>query len=158
MIMHQFEPADIVHTAITSDQVQEAYRRIRIAEIPLVDSLLQRLRSSTKVHIIEWCPMKQSIDDACLCLARLPVVGLVHDNLQASILLAKCESVRIACRQSTFLCTMYLAQDFGFSHQDTNASEGGNEEGILRISLAHYNTVQEIDWLMQALESIPGWF
>ena len=158
MIMHQFEPADIVHTAITSDQVQEAYRRIRIAEIPLVDSLLQRLRSSTKVHIIEWCPMKQSIDDACLCLARLPVVGLVHDNLQASILLAKCESVGIACRQSTFLCTMYLAQDFGFSHQDTNASEGGNEEGILRISLAHYNTVQEIDWLMQALESIPGWF
>jgi selenocysteine lyase/cysteine desulfurase len=133
---------DITKDVVLADAVREAYRRIRIAETPLVNALLGGLRRSQKVRVIEG-----STNDLA-CVVRLPTVCFVHGELDVRRLHVACEASGILCRYSAFLCTEHLARDFGFDHS----------EGILRVSLAHYNTVQEIDLLLRALEALPGWF
>jgi selenocysteine lyase/cysteine desulfurase len=133
---------DMTKRIVSLDEVREAYRRIRISEAPLVEALLRGLRRSNKVRVIE--ADKESLD----CIRRLPTVGFTHADIAARQIHASCEESGIACRCSSFLCTEYLARDFGFDYS----------EGILRVSLAHYNTLQEIDSLLHTLESIPGWY
>jgi selenocysteine lyase/cysteine desulfurase len=128
---------------VTSDHIQEAYRRIRIAEAPLVHALLGGLGRSSKVRFIEG-----RNSDNLKCLARLPVVAFVHHNIPSPEIISACEQNGIICRLSSFLCTSPLAKEFGFDPV----------EGILRVSLVHYNTVREIQFLIGQLESLPGWF
>jgi selenocysteine lyase/cysteine desulfurase len=132
---------DILRAGITPDQVEEAYRRITVAEAPLVEALLAGLCRSSKVHVVEG---SSNLD----CIVRLPVVGFVHDDIQARTILSECDKSGIAIRRSSFLCTEHLARDFGFDQS----------EGILRVSLAHYNTLPEIHLLIRMLESLPKWF
>ena len=133
---------DMTKRIVSLDEVREAYRRIRISEAPLVEALLTGLRRSNKVRVIE--ADKESLD----CITRLPTVCFNHADIAARQIHALCEESGIACRRSSFLCTEYFARDFGFDYS----------EGILRVSLAHYNTLQEIDSLLHTLESIPGWY
>ena len=81
-------------------------------------------------------------------MERLPTVSLIHNEIPISQIIAACDANGIVCRCSTFLCTEHLARDFSFDYS----------EGVLRVSLAHYNTVHEIQSLIQTLESIPGWY
>lgn len=130
-----------VKHVVSRDGVKEAYRRIRIAEESLLAALLKGLRRSKKVSIIE-------ADKECLdCMARLPTVCFIHGSIEAGRIFSTCEENGIACRQSSFLCTEHLSRKFGFDYS----------EGIIRVSLVHYNTLQEIDFLLRTLESIPGW-
>jgi selenocysteine lyase/cysteine desulfurase len=129
---------------VSSDEIREAYRRIRVAEEPLVEALLRGLNRSSKIRILEG----NSLDGDLDCLARLPTVCFEHASIAPKRIYTICEDKGICCRYSSFLCTEYLAQDFTFDHT----------EGVLRVSLAHYNTIHEIDSLVHTLESIPGWY
>ena len=148
-------PVDIQHCSVSTQEICEAYSRIRIVEETLLRELWNGLSRSSKVTIIEGeasLTKKFSettpIEASNGCIARLPVVGIVHQSISADCLLLACERNGIACRKSSFLCTKYLARDFGFDP----------DEGFLRISLAHYNTVREVHCLFRVLESLPGWF
>lgn len=127
---------------VSFEDVKEAYRRIHISERPMVETLLWGLRRSRKVRIIEGEKRKM------FSMERLPTVCLIHNEIPISQIIAACDTNGIVCRCSTFLCTEHLARDFSFDYS----------EGVLRVSLAHYNTVHEIQSLIQTLESIPGWY
>jgi selenocysteine lyase/cysteine desulfurase len=131
--------------SLTVDEVTEAYRRIRSYEAPLADALLDKLKkSSRQVRILEGDTSMSTIST----LARLPTVSFVHSRISPRAIVSECEAQGISCRCSSFLCTSYLADDFGFDHG----------EGVVRVSLAHYNTLSEVDTLLQVLERLPNWF
>jgi selenocysteine lyase/cysteine desulfurase len=132
---------DVTKQTLTADQACEAYACIRIAEEPILQSLLDGLRRFPKVRIIE------GDEEKLPSIARLPIVSLVHEDIKARMIYNACEKGGISCRVSSFLCTEHMAQDFDYDQS----------EGILRVSLAHYNTVQEVSSFLQILKSIPGW-
>ena len=142
------EPASVVarhrnpQCLLTPELVAEAFRRIRLTESGLLKALLISLRKSEKVRVIE-------IDEQHLsCIARLPVVSFVHKTVEASTIVETCSRNGIACRHGSFLSNPYLLKDFAVS----------SAEGVVRLSLAHYNTCYEIETVESILHSIPGWF
>jgi len=139
-------PSSLEEYSLTVEQVKEAYRRIRFAEVPLVEALLQGLQKSKHVQILEAIPgMSTTVTTT---LARLPTVSFIHSKISSPMIVSVCEAKGISCRCSSFLCTSQLATDFGFDHS----------EGIVRTSLVHYNTLSEIDTLLQVLEGLDNWF
>lgn len=145
----QEEPTSIVtsgknaRTLLTAELVTEAFRRIRLVEGGLLQLLMTSLRKSKKVRVIE-------IDEDHLsCVARLPVVSFTHESVKASVVVETCAKNGIACRHGAFLSNQYLLNDFGVP---------SSREGVLRLSLAHYNTCYEIEAVESVLRSIPGWF
>ncbi|CAB9516469.1 Cysteine desulfurase [Seminavis robusta] len=126
----------------TQDQVMIAYQRIRRVEEWLVDCLLTVLRKSDKVRIIE-IP-----ESELFCVARLPVISFVHETVKSSTIVECCSKNGLICRHGTFLSNLQLLEDFGVSVP----------EGVVRVSLLHYNLRIEVDAFADILESIPGWF
>ena len=113
-----------------------------MVEESLLDALLVCLRKSDKVRVLE-------IDVQTLsCTARLPVVSFVHETVKASFIVDTCSKQGVACRHGTFLSNPHLLKGFSISPV----------EGVVRFSLAHYNTKGEIETVESILQSIPGWF
>ena len=131
-------------STITIDHVQEAYRRIRLAEASLVEALLSMLTHSRHVRILQGDPTLTTIST----VRRLPTVSFVHATLSPQTIVAACDAQGISSRCSSFLCTPFLAHDFGFDPF----------EGVVRFSLVHYNTLAEIDAVRHVLEGLPNWF
>lgn len=131
---------DVTKNSLTADQACGAYSFIRIAEGYLVQALFDGLQRFPKVRIIE------GDEHDLTSMARLPIVSLVHEDIKAETIRRACEKAGFSCRVSSFLCTEHLAKEFAFERS----------EGILRLSLAHYNTVQEVHSFLQVLSSIPG--
>lgn len=131
---------------VSSKEVEFAYRLIRRVEESLVEALIRGLSQSPQVRILSG----QTIEECDLCdgpLIRLPIVSFVHQNISASSIYKFCEDHDIACRHGLFLCTNYMALDLGFQGQD----------GALRLSLAHYNTLEEVEHLCTTLGKMQGW-
>lgn len=124
---------------LDKSRVQEAYRLIGIAEAPLVKVLLEGLNCSSKVRVIKG---QTGVD-----LRRLPVVCFVHQEIPSSKIVALCSDSGVACRNGTFLSTDRLQKEHTI---DT-------KEGVVRFSLAHYNTINEVNFALRVLRSIPGW-
>lgn len=124
---------------LTTARVKETYRLIRVVERPLVDLLLKGLRRSTKVRIIE------NVNRLAL---RLPVVSFVHADIPSTSIAETCTNSGVACRSGSFLCTEPLRKEYEFDATD----------GVVRFSLAHYNTLSEVHYAVGLLESLPGWY
>jgi len=135
---------------LTERDVREAYARIRLAESSLVDLLYKRLKSCDNVRIIE--------SKGTTCLAKLPVFSFLHRLIPSSEIVRRCGVAGIVCRQSSFLCTSALQEAFGFGAGSSQCDEVSQAcEGVVRVSLCHYNTATEINHLMETLESSPNW-
>ena len=132
--------------AISKELVQEAYQRIRHSESPLVTALLRGLTRSKNIRILEGDGSSCS-NPPLSCLVRLPTVSFVHAKISPNTIVSFLGSRGISCRCSSFLCTPYLADDLGFDHA----------QGVVRVSLAHYNTLTEVDLLLRALSSMTDW-
>jgi len=130
--------------------VQEAllaYRLIRTVEEELLQMLLWRLARWSQVRILDGSSsIRNGHRDESF---RLPTVSFVHEKISSHEIYTHCQEQGIICRNGFFLCTRYLATDLGF--QD-------HPHGVFRVSLAHYNTPQEVQALCDTLESMPNWF
>jgi selenocysteine lyase/cysteine desulfurase len=125
---------------LTTARVKEAYRLIRLIETPLADLLLTRLERSTKVRVIE--------NRGVNLLSRLPIVSFQHVEIPSSTIVEICKKAGVTCRCGTFLSTGLLQNDYDFDCTND----------IVRFSLAHYNYSYEVQYAIQVLESLPGWF
>jgi selenocysteine lyase/cysteine desulfurase len=128
--------------------VSEAYKRIRISEAPLVELLHTRLKSCGAVRIIA---------SGTASLAKLPVFSFLHRFIPSSVIVRKCHDHGIVCRQSSFLSTVALQEYYGFGSQG-NDNQSRKDDGVVRVSLAHYNKASEVEFLMDTLESLPQWW
>ena len=125
--------------------VLDAYGRIEETEYALVQYLLQGLRQYTKVRII---------GDSILSMTepksnRLPIVSFVHATIPSSQIVDKCNEGGVKCRNGTFLSTDRL-QEIHAMHDPI--------EGVVRFSMAHYNTCSDVKYALSVMESIPGWW
>jgi selenocysteine lyase/cysteine desulfurase len=128
---------------LSNQVVAEAYNRITFVEMPLVELLRKLLCSSIHVKIVE--------SEERPSLKKLPVFSFVHRLIPSSDIVRACNDAGIVCRQGTFLSTAALQKAFGYG------AESYRKEGVVRVSLAHYNTTIEVKRLMEKLESLPNW-
>jgi selenocysteine lyase/cysteine desulfurase len=143
---------------LTTETVKAAYRLIRTAEIPIVDALFCGLSRSKNVRILGRAPssMKSSSQ-------KVPTFSFVHDTIPSRQIVMFCEERGIMCRHGYFLCTERLAGELHIitsCSNNTNTTKNASksdDDGVVRFSLVHYNTVSEVEYALSIIESMPGW-
>jgi len=132
-----------------SSTVDAARTWIRTVEDRLIRRLLGYLRNcAPDVRIIEdvkemkITPTQHSNVEN----TRLPIVSFVHARIPSRDIVQHCRKNGIICRSCKFLSTERLWRELSIE-----------DEGVVRFSLAHYNTLDEVDRTIRALESLDDW-
>uniref|UniRef100_A0A7S1FQ63 Aminotransferase class V domain-containing protein n=1 Tax=Corethron hystrix TaxID=216773 RepID=A0A7S1FQ63_9STRA len=137
------------HVQLSPDTVEMAYRVVREAERELLAPLLNYVRGHPRLHVLErgggWCHV------------RLPIVSVVHSILAAEEIVGHCRRHGVVCRGGTFLSPRLFESKLVQDLCPGVWPERLREEGAVRFSLLHYNTVEEVRRLVQVLEKIEGW-
>lgn len=140
-------------TMVSMREVRLVYSLFRKVETSLLKTLIRRLSRYPLVRILDGSSMEYlhcgsgSGSDRS-ALLRLPTVSFVHKIIPSRDIYTFCLEKGIICRHGFFLCTNYLSDDFNFSD---------NQDGVFRISLAHYNTSQEVETICDNFEKMPRW-
>jgi len=111
------------------------YETIAKYEETLSARLLDFLNSKSNLRIIG----KKESD----CSLRVPTISFVIDNVKSSSIPPQVDRHYIGIRYGDFYARR-LIEDLGLAPQD----------GVIRVSMVHYNTVEEIDRLIKILESL----
>ena len=113
-----------------------AYRAMLAYELPLMTRLIDGLRSLPGVSV-------RGIADPARFSSRVPTVSFTH-SLHRSGSLAEALGKRKFCVWSGHNYAYEAAQWLGLDADD----------GVLRIGLAHYNTIAEVTGVLQAIEEL----
>jgi selenocysteine lyase/cysteine desulfurase len=124
------------------DTVLDAYWLIAYVERPLIKLLGDTLRKNPKVRVLNDAKGNRGS-----ATKRIPVYSFVHRDIAPCRIVDACHEKGIVCRSGTFLSSTLFQQEYSVCRK----------EGVVRISLAHYSTVAEVQQLVNALEAIPGW-
>lgn len=112
--------------------LETAFARIREHERTLGDRLLGWLRAKRGVRVIGDPVMDQD---------RVPTISFVVDGVRSSEIPPHADVARIGIRWGDFYARR-LIDDLGL----------GASDGVVRVSMVHYNTVEEIDRLVEVLD------
>ncbi|MEJ8320914.1 cysteine desulfurase-like protein [Pseudomonas oryzihabitans] len=113
------------------ERMQAAFDAFEIQEDALAERLLGFLRQRPGVRIIG----KTSVQ------ARVPTISFVVEGVRSEAVVLKVDEQRIGIRFGDFYARR-LIEALGLTPQG----------GVVRVSLAHYNTLEEIDRLIAALD------
>jgi selenocysteine lyase/cysteine desulfurase len=131
--------------------VQSAKVAIHIAETRLLNYLLCALsQSSSSIRVIQD-PGHQRIGFNANSqhtdrLSRLPFVSFIHSNIKSTKIVEHCRSHGVICRACRFLSTERFWSEIGIGDTD-----------VVRFSLSHYNSVDDIERTIRELEMMDGW-
>jgi cysteine desulfurase family protein (TIGR01976 family) len=117
------------------NQMVQAFDLISIHEEKIGDRLLNYLNSKPKVRVIGQSKANRK--------SRVPTISFVVDGIHSSTIPAKIDQHHIAIRYGDFYAKR-LIEYLGL------ASQGG----IVRVSMVHYNTLEEVDRLIEAFEQV----
>jgi selenocysteine lyase/cysteine desulfurase len=125
---------------------------VQYVEDRLVCRLLGYLQSCTPlVRIIQDVgDMKVSKDphgNGSINLRRVPTVCFFHASISSQAIVEHCRRHGVLCRACKFLSTDRLWDELLI----------GEDVNVVRFSLAHYNTPEEIDASFRILEMLEGW-
>ena len=125
---------------------------VQYVEDRLVCRLLGYLQSCTPlVRIIQDVgDMKVSKDpygNGSINLRRVPTVCFLHASISSHTIVEHCRRHGVVCRACKFLSTDRLWDELLL----------GEDVNVVRFSLAHYNTPEEIDASVRILETLEGW-
>lgn len=76
-------------------------------------------------------------------IKRVPTISFVHDKFQSNTITSTTDAYDIGIRFGDFYAKK-LVQTLGLGHKN----------GVVRISLVHYNTLEEVDQLIEAFKTI----
>ena len=140
---------------ISRDFILKAYKNIEIAENPLVYMLIMGLNNCKHVKIIQE-NVKEPLKN------RLPIVCFFHQKIKSSSIIDHCTKHSITGRCGFFLAHRLLAafgvEDVTDELTDEVKTSNLRSDGVVRFSIAHYNTKDEIKFLIKTLESMEKWF
>jgi selenocysteine lyase/cysteine desulfurase len=125
---------------LNEERAKAAYQFIQAVETPLTRALLEGLERAPKVRIVRAPGVRTG-------MTRLPVVCFTHTTIPSDNIVKQCRQAGILCRHGAFLSTGSLFDELGVDA----------ENGVVRFSLAHYNTLREVRYALKVLESITGW-
>lgn len=114
--------------------IVRAFETMRVLELPLQISLIQYLRSKPQVRII-------GLGDEGP--GSVGTISFVHERLKSSEIVAQIDSQDIGIRYG-HMYAVRLCNALGIDLT----------EGVVRVSMVHYNTPEEIDRLKAALDDI----
>lgn len=113
-------------------RMARAYDAIAAHEAALSEPLLAWLASRKGVHVLG----EPSADPAL----RVPTVAFTVEGRRASEVPPRVDRARVAIRWGTF-----------YAHRAIDALGLAERDGIVRVSMAHYNTPGEVERLIEAL-------
>lgn len=116
-------------------QLRQAFTLIHDHEAALSDRLLTFLRSKPKVRIIGHADS----DAAC----RVPTIAFVVNGMSSAQIPPQIDPHKIGIRYGHFYA-LRLIEDLGLLPQ----------EGVVRVSMVHYNTLEECDRLITRLDPL----
>lgn len=129
---HHF-PGDPSHDL--RNKLRRSYDLIAGHEEKLADRLIQYLETKSAIRIIgEKTGSRES---------RVPTISFVHDDRRSSEIVERVDPHRIGIRFGDFYAKKII-HDLGLVEK----------EGVIRVSLVHYNTTEEVDRLIEVLEMI----
>lgn len=111
----------------------------RLAEAAPFARLLLFLQHAPNVR----CIRHPDDDSALLSHDRLPIVSFVHRHISASDIVEATSAANIAIRAGDFLAPAFL--------------EFLGLDAVVRVSLAHYNTLADVNALIGVMSEIPDW-
>ncbi|MEH2031982.1 MAG: cysteine desulfurase-like protein [Nostoc sp.] len=117
------------------NQMVQAFDLISIHEEKISDRLLNYLNSKPNVRVIGQSKADRQ--------TRVPTISFVVDGINSSTIPAKIDQHYIGIRYGDFYAKR-LIEYLGL------ASQGG----IVRVSMVHYNTLEEVNSLIEAFEQI----
>ncbi|MBN3960808.1 cysteine desulfurase-like protein [Nostoc sp. NMS8] len=117
------------------NQMVQAFDLISIHEEKISDRLLNYLNSKPNVRVIGQSKADRQ--------TRVPTISFVVDGINSSTIPAKIDQHYIGIRYGDFYAKR-LIEYLGL------ASQGG----IVRVSMVHYNTIEEVNSLIEAFEQI----
>ncbi|MFC6861316.1 cysteine desulfurase-like protein [Zunongwangia atlantica] len=115
--------------------LKKSYEVIAQHEQQLAQKLLNFLNENPKVKIIGNPEADAS--------KRVPTISFVHDELDSDAIVGQIDEYRIGIRFGDFYAKK-LVEDFGLTEKN----------GVVRISLVHYNTEEEVKRLIWALSKV----
>jgi len=114
---------------------QKSFDIVADQEQLLSTRLLEYLNSNKEIKII-GCKSPDKF-------RRVPTISFVHSNFKSSDVVSKVDPYQIGIRYGDFYAKK-LIHDLGLEEKD----------GVIRVSLLHYNTLDEVDRLINAFEKI----
>ena len=115
-------------------QMRAAFAAFEVHEAALAERLLQFLRQRPGVNIIG-----HAASDAAL---RVPTVSFTVDGKQSEAIVRQIDPHRVGIRFGDF-----------YAKRLVRALDLEGSDGVVRVSIAHYNTMDEIDRLVSCLDS-----
>jgi cysteine desulfurase family protein (TIGR01976 family) len=116
-------------------QMVQAFDLMSAHEDVISDRLLKYLTSKSNVRIIG---QPQANRDS-----RVPTISFVVDGINSETIPLQIDKHNIGIRFGDFYAKR-LIEDLGLDKQG----------GVVRVSMVHYNTIEEVDRLIQALETV----
>lgn len=116
------------------ETVVSAWQEMETLEHPLTAQLLEYLVGKPEVRVVGRAKAEAG---------RVPTIAFVHDRLQPVEIAGRAMEAGIGMRWGNFY-SVRLLEALGID----------STSGVARVSLAHYNTPQEVDRLIEALDPI----
>lgn len=116
-------------------KMEQAYDLFKDHEEKLSEKLLDYLNSKNNIKIFgEKTPNRK---------LRVPTISFVKEGVDSKSIVSRVDDYKIGIRYGHFYAYR-LIEDLGLMRQN----------GVIRVSLVHYNTVEEVDRLIRAFEEI----
>lgn len=119
----------------TPKKLEKAFELVARHEAQLADYLLFYLFGNPDVVIVGHTQSDKKL--------RVPTISFIHKKLKSSEIVEKVDPHNIGIRFGDFYAKK-LIEDLGLTKYD----------GVVRVSLVHYNTLQEVNKLVNAFEQI----
>ncbi len=121
-------------TPFDRDTVNRAYDTMTDCELPLQRQLIEYLRTKEQVRLIGPLQTDRS---------RVGTISFVHRSKSSKEIVLAANEQDIGIRYGHF-----------YAHRLASALVRDPEDGVVRISLVHYNTAEEIDRVIACLETL----
>lgn len=115
------------------NQMIQAFDLISVHEETLSSRLLDYLNSKSNVQVIGQSKAERAY--------RVPTISFVVDGINSSSIPSKIDRHHIGIRYGDFYAKR-LMEYLGLAKQD----------GVVRVSMVHYNTIEEVDRLIETFE------
>jgi cysteine desulfurase family protein (TIGR01976 family) len=116
-------------------QMVQAFDLMSVHEDVISDRLLKYLTSKSNVRIIGQPQANRDL--------RVPTISFVVEGINSQTIPLQIDKHNIGIRFGDFYAKR-LIEDLGLDKQG----------GVVRVSMVHYNTIEEVDRLIQALETV----
>lgn len=126
-------PSDKILNA--QEKRAKSFNLIADHEEKLTKKLLSYLSSKAEIKIIGEVVAEKN--------KRVPTISFIHNTLKSSFIVRKVDKFNIGIRFGDFYAKK-IVEDLGLLPN----------EGVVRVSLVHYNTLEEVDQLINAFETV----